>query len=202
MAKRASSNKKTIAKVGSRGLGAARGFERAKHDYYPTAAKLTRALLEVESLAGGVWEPACGNGAMSRIIKARGVRVVSADLIARGYGQGGHDFLQAETLRAPNIVTNPPFNLWQDFAYHALQLGARKVILLGRLLLLEGWDRSAFFTATRLTRAWVVGRAKMLPPGAKDKGHSGMIAFAWFVWDRDAAGGNYTGPRIGWKRPT
>jgi hypothetical protein len=193
--------RRAVAKVGSRGLGAARGFARAKHDYYPTAPKLTRALLEVESFDGGIWEPACGNGAMSKILASAGHAVTSTDLVARGYGHGPIDFLKTDTLRAPNVVTNPPFNLWQAFAWHALELGAEKVVLLGRLLLLEGWDRADFFHGTRLTRAWIVGRANMLPPGAKDKGHGGMIAFAWFVWERSPRGTPYHGPRIGWARP-
>lgn len=193
---------RTVAQIGSRGLGAARGFKRARHDYYPTDAKLTRALLAVESFPGGIWEPACGNGAMSRLLRRAGNATTSTDLIGRGYGRGGVDFLATDKLLQPNVVTNPPFNLWQAFAWHALELGAAKVVLLGRLLLLEGWDRAAFFTGTRLTRVWVVGRAKMLPPGAKDKGHSGMIAFAWFVWDRAERGERYAGPSVGWARPT
>ena len=183
--------------VGSRGLGGARGFDRAEHDFYPTDISLTRALMSVETFAGdGIWEPACGDGAMSRILK-RGYDVVSTDIQSYGYGRGGVDFLRTKTLRRLNIATNPPFKLWRQFAQHALALKAEKVALLGRLLLLEGWERSRFFQESHLTRVWVVGRAKMLPPGAEDKGHSGMIAFAWFVWQRGYQGA----PQIHWKRP-
>lgn len=186
-----------VAKIGSRGLGGARGFTRAEHDFYPTDPALTRALLSVEFFRGGrIWEPACGDGAMSEILAERH-KVVSTDLQSLGYGRGGMDFLKAKTLRAENIVTNPPFNLWMPFAQKALDLGAEKVALLGRLLLLEGWERSEFFRKTHLTRVWVVGRGKMLPPGAEDKGHSGMICFAWFVWSK-----GYTGmPSIHWHKP-
>lgn len=191
----------TIAKVGSRGLGAARGFDREEHDFYPTDARLTRALLKVETFEGGVWEPACGDGAMSRVIKAQDIPTVSTDLVPRGYGRGGVDFLRTKVLRSPNVVTNPPFKYWRQFADHALELKANKVVLLGRLLLLEGWDRSEFFRRTELSRVWVVGRAKMLPPGATDKGHSGMIAFAWFVWDWAARGRANARPQIDWIKP-
>jgi hypothetical protein len=189
----------TIAGVGSRGLGAARGFKREVTDFYPTDPALTCTLLEHEQFAGAIWEPACGDGAMARILKRRqAMPVISSDLVARGYGRGGVDFLRTKALRAPNVITNPPFRHWQAFAGHALELGADKVALLGRLLLLEGWERSQFFQRTRLTRVWVVGRAKMLPPGAKDKGHNGMIAFAWFVWQRGYAGGI----TIDWAKPS
>ena len=189
------------AAIGSRGLGAARGFEREKDDFYPTDPALTRALLRVEPFFGGIWEPACGDGAMSRVLKGYGHSTVSTDLVRRGYGRGGVDFLATRFLRAPNVVTNPPFKHWLAFAEHALELRADKVVLLGRLLLLEGWERSAFFRRTELSRVWVVGRAKMLPPGAEDKGHSGMICFAWFVWDWAARGLHYGRPQIDWVRP-
>lgn len=188
----------TVAQIGSRGLGAARGFARDPHDFYPTDAALTYTLLEHEKFQESIWEPACGDGAMSKVLKQwSGLPVVSTDLVRRGYGRSGVDFLRTRRLRGLNVVTNPPFKMWQDFAQHALDLRAEKVALLGRLLLLEGWERSLFFKRTHLTRVWVVGRAKMLPPGAVDKGHNGMIAFAWFVWQR-ASSGSVT---IDWARP-
>lgn len=190
----------TIAEVGSVGLGAARGFAREENDFYPTDPALTRALLSVETFSGGVWEPACGDGAMAKIMGESGIEVTSTDLVDRGHGVPGVDFLEAPLLLRPNVVTNPPFKLWQPFAEHALALKADKVVLLGRVLMLEGWKRAEFFQRSSLSRVWVVGRAKMLPPGAKDKGHSGMIAFAWFVWDASARG--QVGPQVGWVRPT
>ncbi len=188
----------TIAKVGSVGLGAARGFDRAALDFYPTDAALTYALLNTEQFPGdGIWEPACGDGAMSRIMR-KYYPVTSTDLGSYGYGQGGVDFLTTKKLRRNNIVTNPPFKLWMPFAKHALSLKPEKLVLLGRLLMLEGWERSKFFQESKLSRVRVLGRAKMLPPGAEDKGHSGMICFAWFIWDWAAPGG---APTVHWKRP-
>lgn len=191
----------TVAEVGSIGLGAARGFEREEHDFYPTDPALTRALLQVETFPGGVWEPACGDGAMSRVMRAAGIDVVSTDLVARGYGRSGVDFLKTRKLRRRTVATNPPFKYWLPFAEHALSLEADKVVLLGRVLMLEGWERAAFFKRTQLSRVWVVGRGKMLPPVAEDKGHGGMIAFAWFVWDWTTRGLEHGRPQIDWVRP-
>lgn len=191
----------TVAEVGSIGLGAARGFAREEHDFYPTDPALTRALLKVETFPGGIWEPACGDGAMSKVFRSAGIDTVSTDLVKRGYGRSGVDFLRTRRLRRRNVVTNPPFKRWLPFAEHALSLKADKVVLLGRLLLLEGWERADFFRRTELSRVWVVGRARMLPPGAEDKGHSGMISFAWFVWDWSTRGLHYRRPHIDWVRP-
>ena len=82
---------------------------RAAHDFYPTPPEATRALLSVEVFHGTVWEPACGDGAIAKVLHAEGYDVVSTDLIDRGYGTGNIDFLQEKQPRARNIITNPPY---------------------------------------------------------------------------------------------
>ena len=77
-------------------------------DFYPTWPGATEALLRVETFDGAIWEPACGEGDMSRVLEAAGYDVISTDLIDRGYGEAPRDFLMEWTPRAPNIVTNPP----------------------------------------------------------------------------------------------
>jgi len=47
-----------------------------------------RALLSVETFEGSIWEPACGDGAISKVLLAAGFDVVSTDLIDRGFGTG------------------------------------------------------------------------------------------------------------------
>jgi hypothetical protein len=72
---------------------------RADHDFYPTPPEAVRALLSVEQFDGTIWEPACGDGAISRELEAHGHNVVSTDLIDRGYGQSGSDFLSPVTTK-------------------------------------------------------------------------------------------------------
>lgn len=98
--------------------GATRIVSRADHDFYPTPPEAVRALLSVERFDGAIWEPACGNGAISLELEAAGHRVVSTDLVDRKFGQGGCDFLCAATVarvmcERPDIrhvVTNPPYS--------------------------------------------------------------------------------------------
>lgn len=85
------------------------GNRRAPFEFYPTPPEATRALLSVESFNGSIWEPACGNGAISKVLIEAGYDVVSTDLIDRGYGAGGHDFLKSDNPLARNIITNPPY---------------------------------------------------------------------------------------------
>lgn len=192
---------------GSRGLGAARGFAREKDDFYPTPDALTDPLIERYRvwLQHGVWEPACGDGAICQALTRHGLRSVGTDLVDRGYGESRRDFL-LET-RPPDgveaIVTNPPFRLWREFAEHALSFNVRFVALLGRLQLLEGKRVSALFQRSHLTSVLVsTGRVNMLPVvdgvRAADKGHNGMIAWAWFVWERDCGSPL---PMIDWFTP-
>jgi hypothetical protein len=172
------------------------GFEREKDDFYPTPAALTRPMLAMENFDGPIWECACGDGAIAREVHNNGV--VGTDLVYRGYGTGGIDFLTERDLRAPNVVTNPPFKLWLPFARHALGLGARKVVLFSRLLTLEGRGNSAMMKETGLARVLIsAGRVNILPPGAIDKGHSGTTAYAWYVWER----GHVGDPAIRWFNP-
>ncbi len=88
---------------------------REKDDFYPTPPEGTRALLAVEKFEGPIWEPACGDGAISKELIAAGYNVESTDLVDRGYGQNGVDFLMEWQPRAPNIVTNPPFKMVAPF---------------------------------------------------------------------------------------
>lgn len=61
---------------------------RVPHDFYPTPPEAVRALLSVETFTGSIWEPACGDGAISKVLIEAGFEVVSTDLIDRGFGTG------------------------------------------------------------------------------------------------------------------
>jgi hypothetical protein len=59
------------------------------NDFYPTPEIATVKFLEQEKFVGEIWEPACGDGSMSRVIERYGYLVKSTDLIYRGFGRGG-----------------------------------------------------------------------------------------------------------------
>jgi len=157
-------------------------------DFFPTPAWATHALIDNEEFVGTIWEPACGNGAMSDVLETTGNQVVSSDLYDRGYGEGNHDFLES-WRRAPNIVTNPPYNAAEGFVRAGLERSERKFALLLRLAFLEGSNRQrTIFTEAPPSRVWVFSeRITFYPAGAVQKG-SGTTAYAWFVWDKDACG--------------
>ena len=85
--------------------------ERAAYDYYATEPRAVELLLEQEQFASTIWEPACGEGHISKVLIEHGYEVISTDLIDRGFGSGGVDFLSfpAPFSGAPRgIITEPP----------------------------------------------------------------------------------------------
>lgn len=169
---------------------------REKDDFYPTHPGATAALLSVESFIGSIWEPACGEGDISRILESAGHTVVSTDLVDRGYGEARRDFLMEWQALAPNIITNPPFKLAKEFTDKALDLTTGKVAMFLRLAFLEGIERGGWFKRTPLARVWIMSRRVPMARGrlAADGESAGPIAFAWFVWEHGYSGA----PSIGW----
>lgn len=168
---------------------------REKDDFYPTPREGIEALLSVEKFEGPIWEPACGDGAISRVLQERGHVVISSDLVSRGYGESRIDFLMEWQPRAPNIITNPPFKYVAPFMRRALDLSTGKVAFLLRLACLEGKERAEIYRTSPLARVWVFSaRLQIWRNGVADSHASGMIAFAWFVWEH-----GYDGkPTLGW----
>jgi hypothetical protein len=157
-------------------------------DFFPTPAWATRALIDNERFEGAIWECACGDGEMARVLKKAGHKVFASDLYARGHGETGVDFLVA-TRRADNIVTNPPYNCAEAFVAQGLKLARRKFALLLRLAFLEGAGRAnKIFLKHPPSRVWVFSeRITFYMKDAKRAG-SGTTAYAWFVWDKSAKG--------------
>lgn len=157
-------------------------------DFFPTPAWATHALVGNEKFEGDIWECACGDGSMSDVLETTGNKVISSDLYDRGYGEGGIDFLVAQT-KVQNIITNPPYNAAEGFVRKGLELAERKFALLLRLAFLEGKNRQhTIFVKCPPARVWVFSeRITFYPAGAVQKG-SGTTAYAWFVWDQETRG--------------
>ena len=157
-------------------------------DFFPTPAWATHALVENERFEGTIWECACGDGAMARVLEEAGYKVRATDLYGRGYGEDGVDFLKS-TRKVDNIVTNPPYNVAEAFVAQGLKLARHKFALLLRLAFLEGANRAnTIFLKHPPSRVWIFSeRITFYMKGAERAG-SGTTAYAWFVWDRNAKG--------------
>lgn len=96
-------------------IAPAREQDRRELDFYPTGQpEAIRALLardgDVIRALGGVWEPACGDGAMVREIRAAGLPCYASDIVDRGCPDSSvSDFYLHPDSCARAIITNPPY---------------------------------------------------------------------------------------------
>ena len=129
-----------------------------------------------------VWDPCCGRGDISTVLKRSGRDVVSTDLIDRGYGEGDRDFLLQRIPLARAIVTNPPFKGAEAFLRHAAELGIEYVAFLHKAHWLNAADRGVM-VETVWCPAWCY--LLLWRPDFKNQGSPTMDC-NWYVFTRDS----------------
>lgn len=176
-----------------------------KDDFYATPPVAIKALMRAEKLPKRLWECACGDGALVRVLRDAGHTVIATDLVDRGCPDAtpGVDFLMETKQSAPKrigaVITNPPFKNAEQFVLKALEFSPRVYMLL-RLAFLEGlrWERGL---SENFSKCLVF--APRLPFMHRDdfaeaeRITGSAIPFAWFVWDKAHVGG----ATIGWLDP-
>jgi hypothetical protein len=174
--------------------------ERADNDYYATNPESTKSLLNVFDIIYPALEPACGEGHISKLLDLS--QTDSFDLIDRGFGKTGFDFLTSTYSPKYNtIITNPPFSLFTEFVKKSLEISNRYVVFFGKLVALEGDKRASFLQKTPLKYIYVFKKRQTplingngIDQKTNKKFNSNTMAFAWFIWDKE-----YTGePIIRW----
>ena len=174
-------------------------LDREQHDYYATDPAAVKALLEKENFAHRIWEPACGEGHISKVLESAGYDVKSTDLIYRGFGSPiPQDFLHDEIANfAGDIITNPPYRYATEFVEKALGIigDGHIVAMLLKLTFLEGKKRKQLFAKYPPKKVYVFSERVVcaLNGDFKNVGSS-AVCYAWFVW-----GKGFTGkPEIDW----
>lgn len=174
-------------------------------DLYQSPPEAVTALLRAENVPEVVWEPACGPGAIARVLRAAGRQVYATDLVdyeSPDQDHAGWDFLMETQapIGVQCIITNPPYKLAGRFVEHGLKL-CPKVIMLLRLAFLESEGRSNILDSGDLARVYPFrDRLPMMHrDGWQGPKSTNTIAFAWFVWD-SAHKGPTTLTRISWSR--
>lgn len=157
--------------------------KRTADDFYATPPEALIALLRSGALhdfPSRIWEPACGDGAMSRLLLADRFDVVSTDLVDRGYedGLGGIDFLATTVPLAQGIITNPPFALAAKFIQHAWNLRIPFVALLLKATFFHAASRVQMFE--EIPPAWILPVTWRLDFTG---GGAPTMDCSWFVWD-------------------
>jgi hypothetical protein len=173
--------------------------ERQINDYYATDPAAVRMLLDLEQFNHSIWEPACGEGHLSKELIIRGHHVISMDLIDRGYGSVGFDFLKMGSPEFKNsfsgdVITNPPYTFGVEFiktALHMVKEGS-KVAMFLKVQFMEGKSRKKLFTEFPPKTIYVsssrINCAKNGDfDGLRTSGGS-SVAYAWYVWEKGFKG--------------
>lgn len=161
--------------------GASEIHDRNHADFYPTPVECTVALLKrcPEFTNGLVWEPACGDGALSKVLEQHGAKVISTDLHDRGYGMAGINFLGFPAFPGTtSVVTNPPFNLAAEFIRHA----ATMRVPFAMLLKATYWQAASRLSLFRETGPKLILPMTWRPAFAPTRGKSPTMEFCWTVW--------------------
>lgn len=172
-------------------------------NFYPTPPEATRALLSVETFDGPIWEPACGQGHIAKVLEAHGHDVIATDLNEWGYGQAGIDFLattaDSTAPRARHVVTNPPYgnglaDAFIEKAHAVTERTGGKVAMLLNLASLAHAGRTASWRRTPPARLYAVDSVVCWPDKTRrPPKHFLAHRYVWAIWEH-----GHTGPSAFW----
>lgn len=163
-------------------------YQRNANDFYIEPRWCIEALIKAVPFRGGIHDPACGTGKIPITFMAKGFFASGSDLIDRGFGSSGINFLK-DIHAYENVVTNPPYNLSEEFIINSLAHTKRRTAILARIAFLASQKRHALFTECPPEKVVILSRRPSIPPG----GHGiipqgGKTDFCWIVWNRGHVG--------------
>lgn len=164
-------------------------------DYYSTPPEEIPVLLEALrrngiTLGDRILEPACGDGSISKTLERLGYKVFSYDLVDRGYGISGRNYLLRTKPFKGDILTNPPFSCSLDFMKKSLELieNGSLAIFLVKLNYLSGKERNKLYKSNPpkliLVYSYRIGCGK---GGDFSKVVKGMD-YCWIVFQKGYSG--------------
>lgn len=159
--------------------------QRKKSDFYETPYSITEQFLLKGHFDAHqeVLEPACGQGAIVRVLQKLGCSNITSYDIEKNF--------LTETVQYDQIITNPPFSLADEFILKAKEIARDRFAFLLPLSYLHGkrrydtiWTNKTF----PLSRVYVFTRYPMLGDALRDDGcyRTGMMVYAWYLWEREA----------------
>ena len=167
-------------------------FKQPRHPlgWYTEPRWCDRQFFAALEFSGAIHDPCCGEGRIPEAAIEAGYKATGSDLVYRGFGRGGVDFLKDRTRRR-NIVFNPPSNpgtgIYIDpFILHALSVAIETVSVIVPVQVLCGQDR--FWDLYRSCPPSLVlacSQRPSMPPGGMgiaEKG--GTTDYVWLVWSR------------------
>lgn len=185
-------------------VGSGSRYKKPDNDFYATNPDTVRIFLDKfledgENIDGKVWECACGNGNISKVLReyknGNGI-VKSSDIVDRGYHKNFKviDFLDPKLkTRADVIITNPPFSLLNDFITQGLRLTDNYLIFLAKIQTLETQKRGEIlknsplkFVYVNTVRQATWHNGNPCDPNGCPWGTT--MCLCWFVWKKGYKG--------------
>lgn len=196
-------------------------LERVQHDYYATDPKCAIDLINFLPELDNIWECACGEGHLAKVFQDFNKLARATDLIDRNSGAGVHDFLKTtlpvkyltyilesislesldlglplnggfkEVVWSGDIVTNPPYNLAEEFLLKAMDLlqDDRYYCAFLKLTWLEGKKRRKIFEKYPPKFVLVYSERQLCARnGEFSKYSSKAIAYCWDIWQKGFKG--------------
>lgn len=165
---------------------------RETNDYYATDPRAMADLLRYEKFDKHIWEPACGEGNLSEVLKLHGHEVYSTDLIDRGYQSDLLDFLKSDIKWKGDIITNPPFKYTTEFVLKgldSLEMG-RKLALFLKINYLSGKARyREIYSKFPPYRVYVFSGRRACSKNNTPEGFKhGAMDYCWMIWEKGMIG--------------
>lgn len=135
-------------------------------------------------------EPACGKMHIAMPAQEYFAEVLPTDVHPHDAATPIRDWLDdavwPEEPDCDIMMTNPPFQLADEFVIKGLQRARLGIGLLLRLNVLEGVDRHTLMEGPRARLTQVATFSERLPMtlGVWDPGASSATAYAWFFWSK------------------
>lgn len=170
--------------------------ERAAGDYYATDPIAIDKLVKAYKLPHTIWECACGEGHLAKRLEELEHNVYASDLVHRGYGEQGVDFLMSSLpYGIQAIVTNPPYKYAMEFVLHAidiLPIGGVCAMFLKTTFLEGKTRRERLFTPNPPRYMFQFSERVLCAKNGDFEGMSrrggSAVSYAWYIWEKGYKG--------------
>lgn len=172
--------------------------EREKYDYYATDPSAITLLHKHGLLLKSpiYWESSCGGGNLSNELIRLGYKVLSSDKYDHGYGTVGLDFFDTTGYFDGCIITNPPYNVINEYITHALNICTNKIYIFCRIQTIETINRYDKIFRDN-PPSWICPFVKRIPcyRSSEESPKGSAVCYAWFIWDKKDSSGD---TRVKW----
>lgn len=170
-------------------------LERDQFDLYKSPKRVIKDLLHLIRLNDfNIWENACGDGVLvTELKKFTNSNVVGSDIKNYTGKYFVNDFLVNPSwfkkkfgIKPDVIITNPPYKHATIWVIKSLKASDRYVILLLKLVFLEGVNRHTelFRRYEQLKNIYIYSFRLRVTHKLYRSRSAGTVCYAWFVWDK------------------